>query len=299
MLFVWTINGQILSAVNTEDVSPFGQTSHIILCVAFSTMNEWDIKNVIMCGGSDGIVRLYSMVLEECGSPRRDMPTKSTSHPKSAHSTAVGLQQIFERQRQKLKAASISVGSFETVSRDSRGGSPEFPGTPNLESDSCGSPSWINGSLEPGVWKMGTPASTDDQQQHWRRVLVLRNTLTMHTAFARKDNTRPAPITALTASRDNKSLFVGDGVGRVWHWQMGEESGVRADHWIQDPSRNECTQCQQRFSLAERRHHCRNCGHIFCSRCSRFESDIAHMKISKPVRVCQNCYLRLKAQTSG
>lgn len=65
--------------------------------------------------------------------------------------------------------------------------------------------------------------------------------------------------------RDHKSLYVGDGVGRVWHWQMGE-AGNRADHWIQDPSRHSCTQCLQRFSIAERRHHCRNCGHIFCSR---------------------------------
>lgn len=40
----------------------------------------------------------------------------------------------------------------------------------------------------------------------------------------------------------------------------------RLDHWVQDPARNTCTQCQQKFTLAERKHHCRNCGHIFCAK---------------------------------
>ncbi len=32
-------------------------------------------------------------------------------------------------------------------------------------------------------------------------------------------------------------------------------------------------------------------------RCSRFESEIRNMKIGKPVRVCQSCYLRLRAES--
>uniref|UniRef100_A0A915IQ12 FYVE-type domain-containing protein n=1 Tax=Romanomermis culicivorax TaxID=13658 RepID=A0A915IQ12_ROMCU len=99
---------------------------------------------------------------------------------------------------------------------------------------------------------------------------------------------------------DHKSVFVGDSRGRVWTWTIGEgNTGGRADHWFQDPSRNSCAQCHQKFSLTERRHHCRNCGQIFCSRCSRYESDIRHLKITKPVRVCQNCYIRLKVLEAG
>jgi len=121
---------------------------------------------------------------------------------------------------------------------------------------------------------------------------------------------------------------VGDALGRVWGWGVGaagEAAGGRADHWFQDPARQACAQCHQRFSLTERRHHCRNCGQIFCAkytpglsiigtksvlwiedlvctpfcRCSRYESDIRHLKISKPVRVCQNCYIRLKVMETG
>ena len=96
---------------------------------------------------------------------------------------------------------------------------------------------------------------------------------------------------------DHKSFYVGDALGRVWQWQVGEPSaGGRADHWVQDTSRSMCSQCQQKFTLAERRHHCRNCGQIFCAKCSRFESELKHMKINKQVRVCQSCFLRLKAE---
>jgi len=131
----------------------------------------------------------------------------------------------------------------------------------------------------------------------WQRQLVFRSKLTMHTAFERKDNQIPAAITAIAPSKDHKTLLVGDAKGRIWGWAVGEpSSGGRADHWVQDMARSSCSQCHQRFSVAERKHHCRNCGQIYCAKCSRFESEIRHMKITKPVRVCQNCFVRLKAE---
>ncbi|KRY48286.1 WD repeat and FYVE domain-containing protein 3 [Trichinella britovi] len=131
---------------------------------------------------------------------------------------------------------------------------------------------------------------------HWERQLVFRGKLTMHTAFERKDNPAPAAVTALMPSKDHKALYVGDGRGRVWMWTVGDgHIGGRADHWVQDPSRNLCSNCHQKFTLTDRRHHCRNCGQLFCSRCSRFESEIRHLRIRRPVRVCQSCHARLKA----
>jgi hypothetical protein len=35
----------------------------------------------------------------------------------------------------------------------------------------------------------------------WQRQLVFRSKLTMHTAFERKDNLQPAPVTAIAPSR--------------------------------------------------------------------------------------------------
>lgn len=53
-----------------------------------------------------------------------------------------------------------------------------------------------------------------------------------------------------------------------------------------------------RFTLYERKHHCRNCGQVFCNKCSRFESEISRLKILKPVRVCQPCYGALKQHST-
>ncbi|XP_071808138.1 WD repeat and FYVE domain-containing protein 3-like isoform X3 [Asterias amurensis] len=130
----------------------------------------------------------------------------------------------------------------------------------------------------------------------WQRQLVFRSKLTMHTAFERKDNVQPAAVTALAISRDHMKVFVGDERGRVFSWSVADQPGkVMTDHWVKDESSDTCASCSVKFTFAERRHHCRNCGKLFCSRCSRFESEIQRLRITKPVRVCQACYNTLKA----
>ncbi|KAM3726430.1 WD repeat and FYVE domain-containing protein [Dirofilaria immitis] len=279
-LFLWSINGRLLSVVDSVDIASF-QTPNVILSLAFSTLYEWDPENVIMCGGSDGIVRIYSM---EFVRSEDDLNLRASRLP-----AVTTLQERVEQQRQRLQLLSIATISSDTPATRSQTGSPEpLSGrTINIYD--------IDGKLDCS-WKWQESETAHSKKLIWKKLLVPKFSLTTHTAFNRKDNPYPASITAIAPSRDHRTLFVGDSVGRVWSWQIGDEVGARADHWVQDPSRNSCTQCMQKFSLAERRHHCRNCGHIFCNRCSRFETDIKHMKISKPVRVCQICFMRLKAE---
>ncbi|GFQ88429.1 WD repeat and FYVE domain-containing protein 3 [Trichonephila clavata] len=135
----------------------------------------------------------------------------------------------------------------------------------------------------------------------WHCQLVFRSKLTMHTAFDRSDNTEPAAVTTLAVSRDHKTVYVGDARGRVFSWSVTDKPGRGiADHWVRDEGGGDsCTVCRVRFSFSERRHHCRNCGQLFCSRCSRFESEINRLRIPNPVRVCQGCYNLLKTQQEG
>ncbi|XP_044762510.1 WD repeat and FYVE domain-containing protein 3 [Coccinella septempunctata] len=129
----------------------------------------------------------------------------------------------------------------------------------------------------------------------WQRQLVFRSKLTMHTAYDRKDNTEPASITALAVSKDHRTVYVGDTRGRVFSWSVTEQPGRgAADHWLKDEGADYCASCSIRFTIYERKHHCRNCGQVFCSKCSRFESEISRLRILKPVRVCQNCFATLK-----
>ena len=52
-----------------------------------------------------------------------------------------------------------------------------------------------------------------------------RARLTMHTAFERKDNADPAAVTALSVSRDHRTVYVGDEKGRVWSWAVSSKPG--------------------------------------------------------------------------
>ncbi|KAG1679752.1 WD repeat and FYVE domain-containing protein 3 [Nymphon striatum] len=129
----------------------------------------------------------------------------------------------------------------------------------------------------------------------WQCQLVFRSKLTMHTAFNRKDNCDPAAITALAISKDHKTVYVGESKGHIFSWSVTDHPGrVIADHWIRDEVVESCLGCGVKFTFAERRHHCRNCGQVFCSRCSKFESEISRLKLLKPVRVCKKCFLMLK-----
>ncbi|KIH63773.1 Beige/BEACH domain protein [Ancylostoma duodenale] len=65
LLHLWSINGDLLAVVNTCDSNLIMDPSQMILSLTFSTMNEWDSDNVVVCGTSDGVVKIYSCVMVE------------------------------------------------------------------------------------------------------------------------------------------------------------------------------------------------------------------------------------------
>nr|CAH8865480.1 unnamed protein product [Trichobilharzia regenti] len=52
----------------------------------------------------------------------------------------------------------------------------------------------------------------------------------------------------------------------------------------------QCATCNRSFTLIWRRHHCRRCGHIFCSKCCNHWQPIEGLASDKPVRICHECY---------
>ena len=50
-----------------------------------------------------------------------------------------------------------------------------------------------------------------------------------------------------------------------------------------------CQECKQKFGITTRKHHCRHCGRLLCSKCSDKEMPIIKYGVSKPARVCDIC----------
>ncbi|XP_017082884.1 lateral signaling target protein 2 homolog [Drosophila eugracilis] len=62
--------------------------------------------------------------------------------------------------------------------------------------------------------------------------------------------------------------------------------------WIPDGKAPRCMACQTPFTAFRRRHHCRNCGGVFCGVCSNASAPLPKYGLTKAVRVCRDCYVR-------
>ena len=57
--------------------------------------------------------------------------------------------------------------------------------------------------------------------------------------------------------------------------------------WAIDQDYPNCYECQIKFTMFRRRHHCRLCGHIFCGKCCKVKVVVEGSKNRK--RVCVKC----------
>ncbi|KAJ8337633.1 hypothetical protein SKAU_G00365990, partial [Synaphobranchus kaupii] len=72
---------------------------------------------------------------------------------------------------------------------------------------------------------------------------------------------------------------------------------LKGQAWLKDDEATQCKQCLKEFSIARRKHHCRNCGHIYCSYCS--SNELALPSYPRPVRVCDICHALLLQRSSS
>lgn len=103
-------------------------------------------------------------------------------------------------------------------------------------------------------------------------------------------------LTRLAFSQDHRRLYSGNNVGQAHVWSIPDSSGRSTAHWTKDAHVTGCSSCNVRFSLSERKHHCRNCGKIYCGKCSSYEAAIPALGVIKPVRVCTACHDVLQKQ---
>lgn len=64
--------------------------------------------------------------------------------------------------------------------------------------------------------------------------------------------------------------------------------------WEADSDAPNCNNCKVKFSLFNRRHHCRQCGLVFCAKCSNYQYTLRVGAM--PSRLCKNCYIMVKGK---
>ncbi|KAH7930487.1 hypothetical protein BV22DRAFT_65990 [Leucogyrophana mollusca] len=90
-----------------------------------------------------------------------------------------------------------------------------------------------------------------------------------------------------TTASLNRSASVSKVIRRI----RGE--GLSRDYWMDDENCKECYDCKSVFTTWRRKHHCRICGQIFCSRCASNIIKGSRFGHDGMVRVCNLCLEKL------
>lgn len=63
--------------------------------------------------------------------------------------------------------------------------------------------------------------------------------------------------------------------------------------WVKDDDRTQCKICEAHFGFFTRKHHCINCGEIFCASCCDGALPLPEFGLDTPQRVCKSCVTTL------
>lgn len=91
--------------------------------------------------------------------------------------------------------------------------------------------------------------------------------------------------------RTSASLHRSGSVSKVIRRLRGE--GLSRHYWMDDENCKECYDCKSVFTTWRRKHHCRICGQIFCSRCASNIIKGSRFGHEGMVRVCNLCLEKL------
>ncbi|KAL5144372.1 Protein FREE1 [Glycine soja] len=94
---------------------------------------------------------------------------------------------------------------------------------------------------------------------------------------------RPAEAVKTNEQSSERKKGFGDWMNLI------KPANEEKDHWVPDEAVSKCTACGTDFGAFVRRHHCRNCGDIFCDKCTHGRIALTADENAQPVRVCDRC----------
>ncbi|XP_047499601.1 1-phosphatidylinositol 3-phosphate 5-kinase-like isoform X4 [Penaeus chinensis] len=104
------------------------------------------------------------------------------------------------------------------------------------------------------------------------------SSLVMKPASSGHDRTLPNVLTRIRNIIDNRGSTP----------QQYKDSDFK-QYWLPDSVSRECYECEEKFTTFRRRHHCRVCGQIFCSRCCNSMIPGKIIGYTGELRVCTYC----------
>jgi len=86
-------------------------------------------------------------------------------------------------------------------------------------------------------------------------------------------------------------------ISKQYEYINDKDDNSPRPRWVSDDLAKNCAKCSLAFTVFNRKHHCRHCGKIFCSRCSQKKIPLPKFGFAEPQRVCDWCYLKLMNPT--
>jgi hypothetical protein len=86
-----------------------------------------------------------------------------------------------------------------------------------------------------------------------------------------------------------------DNAKKWWNFGTGAVDRNAGPAWVPDEAVSQCRSCDKAFDFFNRKHHCRNCGQIFCASCTPTTKLLpSHFGVREPQRVCRGCAAELE-----
>ncbi|KAH9314030.1 hypothetical protein KI387_022657, partial [Taxus chinensis] len=92
---------------------------------------------------------------------------------------------------------------------------------------------------------------------------------------------------------------------RTWIPRRADPAKISRDFWMPDQSCRVCYECDSQFTVFHRRHHCRICGRVFCSKCTQNTIPVSldgrgsGGKEGERIKVCNFCFKICKQEISS
>ncbi|XP_063879868.1 1-phosphatidylinositol 3-phosphate 5-kinase-like isoform X3 [Scylla paramamosain] len=137
------------------------------------------------------------------------------------------------------------------------------------DNHSDGGPSWLEKDVSEASHMRDASASSQESSLGSKSGAA---------ASSHHDRTLPNVLTRIRNILDNRGSTP----------QQYKDSDFK-QYWLPDSVSRECYECEEKFTTFRRRHHCRVCGQIFCSRCCNSMIPGKIIGYTGELRVCTYC----------